>query len=114
MGIAALAGVLSALAMLTKQTSLIFLAGPLAVALLRGGWRNWRGILAFAAALGIVAGPWYVYHRHELNSLVSLHDSGATTSAYAKSPIAIDGVPTRTSLASRTQLAHGSTEYSAR
>jgi hypothetical protein len=80
-GVAALAGVLSGLAMLTKQTSVIFLAGPLAVVLVRGGWRNWRGILAFACALGVVAGPWYVYHRQELNSLVSLHDGGGSTSA---------------------------------
>lgn len=80
-GVAALAGVLSGLAMLTKQTSVIFLAGPLAVVIARGGWRNWRGIVAFAAALAVIAGPWYVYHRQELNSLVSVHDGGAATSA---------------------------------
>jgi 4-amino-4-deoxy-L-arabinose transferase-like glycosyltransferase len=80
-GIAALAGALSGLAMLTKQTSVVFLAGPLAVAVLRGGWRNWRGILTFGGALAVVAGPWYVYHWHELNGLVSLHDSGAGSSA---------------------------------
>jgi hypothetical protein len=80
-GTAALAGLLSALAMLTKQTSLVFLAGPLAVALLRGGWRNWRGILAFAAPLAIVAGPWFVYHRDELRSLVSVHDGSSGSSA---------------------------------
>lgn len=80
-GIAALAGTLSGLAMLTKQTSIVFLAGPLAVAVLRGGWRNGRGILAFAGALAVVAGPWYVYHGHELNGLVSVHDSGAGSSA---------------------------------
>jgi 4-amino-4-deoxy-L-arabinose transferase-like glycosyltransferase len=77
-GVAALAGVLSGLAMLTKQTSVIFLAGPLAIAVARGGWRNWRGILAFAAGLGVIAGPWYVYHRHELNALVSVHDGEAS------------------------------------
>jgi Dolichyl-phosphate-mannose-protein mannosyltransferase len=80
-GVAALAGALSGLAMLTKQTSVVFLAGPLVVALLRGGWRNWRGLAAFACALGVVAGPWYVYHRQELNSLVSVHDGGGSTSA---------------------------------
>jgi Dolichyl-phosphate-mannose-protein mannosyltransferase len=80
-GVAALAGALSGLAMMTKQTSVVFLAGPLAVVVLRGGWRNWRGILAFAGALAVVAGPWYVYHRDELNSLVSVHDSGAGSSA---------------------------------
>jgi Dolichyl-phosphate-mannose-protein mannosyltransferase len=73
-GVAALAGALAGLAMLTKQTSVIFLAGPLAVSFVRGGWRNWRGILAFAAALAVLGAPWYVYHRHELHALVSLHD----------------------------------------
>jgi hypothetical protein len=80
-GLAALAGVLSGLAMLTKQTSVIFLLGPLAVVLARGGWRNWRGILAFGGGLAVVAGPWYVYHRQELNGLVSVHDSSAATPA---------------------------------
>ncbi len=80
-GIAALAGALSGLAMLTKQTSAIFLAGPLAVMFLRGGWRNWRGILAFAAPLAVVGGPWYVYHRHELNGLVSVHDGESSSTA---------------------------------
>jgi 4-amino-4-deoxy-L-arabinose transferase-like glycosyltransferase len=73
-GVAALGGLFSGLAMLTKQTSVIFLAGPLAVTFARGGWRNWPGILAFGGAFGVVAGPWYAYHRHELNSLVSIHD----------------------------------------
>jgi hypothetical protein len=75
-GVAALGGLLSGLAMLTKQTSVIFLIGPMAVTLARGGWRNWPGIVAFAGGFGAVAGPWYVYHRHELNGLVSVHDSG--------------------------------------
>ena len=75
-GVAALAGVISGLAMLTKQTSVIFLAGPLAVMFVRGGWRNWRGILAFAAPFAIVAAPWYIDHHSELSGLVSLHDSG--------------------------------------
>jgi len=80
-GVAAVAGALSALAMLTKQTSVIFLAGPVAVVVLRGGWRNWRGILAFAAPLAVLAGPWLVYHRHELSALVSIHDGAAGSSA---------------------------------
>jgi 4-amino-4-deoxy-L-arabinose transferase-like glycosyltransferase len=80
-GIAALAGALSGLAMMTKQTSVLFLAGPFAVMLLRGGWRHWRGLVAFATPLAIVAAPWYVYHRHELSGLVSLHDGAVSTGA---------------------------------
>jgi 4-amino-4-deoxy-L-arabinose transferase-like glycosyltransferase len=76
-GVAALAGVLSGLAMLTKQTSIIFLAGPIAIAFARGGWRHWRGVLAFAVGLGVFGGPWYVDHHAELNALISVHDGEA-------------------------------------
>jgi 4-amino-4-deoxy-L-arabinose transferase-like glycosyltransferase len=81
--IALLAGVLCGLGMLTKETTEIFLAGLLAVAFLRGGWRNWRGVLAFAIALFAVAGPWYLYHRHELNGLVALHEGQLEAGANA-------------------------------
>jgi 4-amino-4-deoxy-L-arabinose transferase-like glycosyltransferase len=80
-GISALAGLLSGLAMLTKQTSVIFLAGPLAIVVLRGGWRNWRGILAFALGAAVMGGPWYVYHRNELHNLVTVHDGGGSPSS---------------------------------
>ena len=40
--------------------------------------------------------------------------NGTTRNAYAKSPMAIEGVPTRTSLASRTQFDQDATRYSAR
>jgi hypothetical protein len=72
---ALLGGVLAGLAMLTKETSIVFLAGLLAVMFVRGGWRNWRGILAFAGGLLVIAAPWYVYHRHQISGLVALHDS---------------------------------------
>jgi Dolichyl-phosphate-mannose-protein mannosyltransferase len=83
--LAALAGVLTGLAMLTKETSVIFIAGPLAVMFLRGGWRNWRGIAVFLVLAGAVAAPWYWYHWTQLrqwnaaNSLVG-------TSAYLAPP----------------------------
>jgi 4-amino-4-deoxy-L-arabinose transferase-like glycosyltransferase len=72
--IALLGGALCGLAMLTKETSEIFLAGLLAVVFLRGGWRNWRGLLAFALGLFALAGYWYLYHRNQLDGLVSLHE----------------------------------------
>src|SRR4029077_17436397 len=69
-GIAALAGVLVGLAMMTKETSIIFLAGLVAVAILRGGWRNWRGLLMFLAVAAAISLPWYVYHVAQLHGLV--------------------------------------------
>ena len=80
--ISALAGALSGLAMLTKQTSVIFLAGLLAIVVLRGGVRNWRGMVAYAGAFAVVGGPWYLYQSGELSALVSLHAGpGAGTEA---------------------------------
>jgi hypothetical protein len=76
-GIAALAGGATGLAMLTKETTPIFLAGLLIVVVARGGWRRWRGLIAYAVALGVVAAPWYLYHRAQLSQLVIAHTSQA-------------------------------------
>jgi 4-amino-4-deoxy-L-arabinose transferase-like glycosyltransferase len=65
-GVSVLAGALCGLALLTKETAVVFLVGVLAVALLRGGWRHWRGLLGFVFGLENVAGPWYVYHATQL------------------------------------------------
>jgi hypothetical protein len=65
-GVSVGAGALCGLAMLTKETSVVFLAGILAAVFLRGGWRNWRGVLGLAIALGVVAGPWYVNHWSQM------------------------------------------------
>jgi hypothetical protein len=63
--------------MLTKETTPIFLAGPLIVVVARGGWRNWRGLIAYAVLLGAVGAPWYVYHHSQLSQLVIAHTSAA-------------------------------------
>jgi hypothetical protein len=65
-GFSAAAGLAVGLALLTKQTAPAFLVGILAVLLLRGGWRNWPGLLAFAAVAAVVGGPWYVEHLGNL------------------------------------------------
>jgi 4-amino-4-deoxy-L-arabinose transferase-like glycosyltransferase len=78
-GIAALAGATAGLAMLTKETTPIFLGGLLAVVIVRGGWRHWRGLIAFTAALAAVAAPWYIYHHAELQQLVIAHGAKANT-----------------------------------
>ena len=66
LGVSVLAGALCGLALLTKETSAVFLAGALAALVLRGGWRHPVGLLGFAAALAAIAAPWYVYHWHEI------------------------------------------------
>jgi len=75
--IAVLAGAATGLAMLTKETTPVFVAGVLAIAIARGGWRRWRGLLAFAVAVAVIAGPWYIYHRSELHQLFLAHSSQA-------------------------------------
>jgi 4-amino-4-deoxy-L-arabinose transferase-like glycosyltransferase len=67
-GIAVLAGVLSGLALLTKETSVVFLAGIVIVAALRAGRERRRGVLAYALAVCVVSGPWYVYHAADLGT----------------------------------------------
>ena len=79
LGMAALAGLATGLAMLTKETTPIFLAGLLIVVVARGGWRHWRGLIAYGIALAVVAAPWYVYHRAQLSQLVIAHTSQANT-----------------------------------
>jgi 4-amino-4-deoxy-L-arabinose transferase-like glycosyltransferase len=66
LGVAALAGVAVGLGLETKQQFPFFLLGLLAVVLLRGGWRNWRGIAIFAALALAVGSPWYVAHLAEV------------------------------------------------
>lgn len=84
-GVAALAGVAGGLAVMTKQTAVVFIAGPILIALLRGGWRSWRGILACAILAGVIAGPWYVSHLGQIR-LESASDELTKTSAYASPP----------------------------
>jgi Dolichyl-phosphate-mannose-protein mannosyltransferase len=79
--VAALAGAASGLAFLAKETTPIFLAGLLIVVVARGGWKNWRGLLAYSAALGVIGGPWYLYHAGQLGHLVGAVNTAAPTSA---------------------------------
>lgn len=65
-GTAALAGVLCGLALLTKETSILFLVGIVVSVVCRGGHRQRSGLAAFLGCALIVAGPWYLYHLHQL------------------------------------------------
>jgi 4-amino-4-deoxy-L-arabinose transferase-like glycosyltransferase len=75
-GVSALAGLCVGLGMLTKEPAAFFVAGPLVVALLRGGWRRWRGLLAFAVVALAVSLPWYISELSLVNGIAS----GALTS----------------------------------
>jgi 4-amino-4-deoxy-L-arabinose transferase-like glycosyltransferase len=87
-GVAALAGVAVGLAMMTKETSVIFVAGLVAVAILRGGWRHPWGLLAFLAIAAAISLPWYVYHYSQLNGLVEGQGgTGAALSAEGAPPL---------------------------
>jgi len=65
-GLASLAGLVAGLGQMTKETFVFFVAGFVAVIVLRGGWRNWRGLVAFACVATVVAAPWHVLHWHDL------------------------------------------------
>jgi len=82
--VAALAGVLAGLALMTKETSVIFLAGIVLVSALRAGPQRYRGMLAYAAGVALVAGPWYVYHAAQLSLTLSL--IGGLTPSRVQSP----------------------------
>ena len=88
-GYSALAGVFCALGVLTKQTFPLFVVGIVAVMLLRGGWRNWKGLFAFLAAGAALGLPWYIDHLSELSSLTSAYTTqGSPGSAVSPSSLA--------------------------
>jgi 4-amino-4-deoxy-L-arabinose transferase-like glycosyltransferase len=79
-GIAALAGLVLGVALLTKQFSPLYLVGLLAAVVVRdGGWRNRRGLAAFVGVVLVVAGPWYLRHIGEWKTWGSAAGSGSET-----------------------------------
>lgn len=79
--LAVLAGLACAGAMLTKQTSALFLAGFLLVVFLRGGWRRPVGIALFALPVLLLAVPWYLQHFDDLRGLTNGAAAGVPTGA---------------------------------
>jgi uncharacterized membrane protein len=67
--LALLTGILVGLGMLTKQLFLVYVAPVAALIVLRGGWRNWRGVALFCAAAAVVGGPWYIRHLAGLRGI---------------------------------------------
>lgn len=76
--LALLAGILAGLGMLTKQPFVAFIAPLIVVTLLRGGWRNWRGLAFFCAAAAVIAGPWYLRH---LDGLLGVAETASSQAA---------------------------------
>ena len=82
-GLSALAGFTCSLGMLSKETFALFVAGLIVVAILRGGWRNWRGLAAFVLAGAALTLPWYIYHYSELAGLYSGATGGGSAAGNA-------------------------------
>lgn len=93
--VAALAGLAVGLGVLTKQLVPLYLVGLLPAVLLRGdGWRNWRGIAAFAGAALLVGAPWYLVHLGDWHRFIRAAGSGE-----ANEPVPPAAAPPLASLA---------------
>jgi 4-amino-4-deoxy-L-arabinose transferase-like glycosyltransferase len=79
--IAALAGLACGVGLLIKVQFPFYVVGVVLMALLAGGWRNRRGVLAFAAITLVVGAPWYIAHGSELQTILSF--AGVTPEAQA-------------------------------
>lgn len=66
----ALAGLAVGAGLSSKEQFPLFVAGVLLVALARGGWRNPRGVLAFAAVALVAGLPWYLANLGRLGLLL--------------------------------------------
>jgi hypothetical protein len=82
----AAAGVAVGLGMLAKEPLALFVAGPLAVTFVRGGWRSWRGMAVFAAALLVVAGPWYISDFAQVQQISKSVSESPTSAASGIAP----------------------------
>lgn len=89
-GTAALAGLALGLGTASKELAPLYLVGVVACVLARGGWRNWRGLLAFGAAALVVAAPWYVRQAMlgELGKLWAAAGPGGQVPPLARPPLA--------------------------
>jgi Dolichyl-phosphate-mannose-protein mannosyltransferase len=100
--ISALAGVALGLGMYTKGTFVAFVIGVVAVMLARGGWRNWRGLVAFGLFAWAIAVPWYFAHYYQLHSATTgaITERATLPHWYGNVPF-----PTRGSIANYTWYA---------
>jgi hypothetical protein len=73
--IAGWAGLAVGFGVLIKAQFPFFLAGIVLVALARGGWRNWRGLAAFAGIALVVGAPWYLDHLSQFDEIAHLAEA---------------------------------------
>ena len=85
LGVCAVAGLAVGLGMLTKESLALFVIGPLAVTIVRGGWRNWRGLLVFGVVLFVIAGPWYI---SDYTQVQAIGTGAANSGMIGKTPLA--------------------------
>lgn len=86
-GFAAWAGLSVGAGLLVKAQYPSFVMGIVLIALLRGGWRNWRGLATFAVIALVVAGPWYLDHLSQFSTFARNAGSNPAT-------IPVDAPPT--------------------
>jgi len=91
---AALAGLALGIGMLTKQLMPLYLIGLVGAVLARGGWRNRRGLAAFAGVALVVGAPWYLVHLSEWGRFF-----GAAGTGSASEPVPQAASPSLLSLA---------------
>jgi 4-amino-4-deoxy-L-arabinose transferase-like glycosyltransferase len=70
--LAGAAGVAVGCGLLVKSQFPLYVVGVVLAALALGGWRNWRGLVLFAAVAFVVAAPWYFDHLSYLHEIFRL------------------------------------------
>jgi 4-amino-4-deoxy-L-arabinose transferase-like glycosyltransferase len=68
-GVSALAGAAVGAGLLVKVQFPQFLVGLVLVVFICGGWRNYRGWIAFAVIAFLIASPWYFMHVSEFKEI---------------------------------------------
>ena len=70
-GVSTIAGVVVGIGLESKEQLPQYLVGLVAVMLARGGWRNWRGWLSFAAVAFAIGSPWYFANLGQFGDLAA-------------------------------------------
>jgi 4-amino-4-deoxy-L-arabinose transferase-like glycosyltransferase len=80
-GTSALAGLAFGVGFNVKSQFPLFLAGLIAIMLLHGGWRHWRGFAIFCVVALAIGTPWYIVHISELGTMLEVASSAPGVSA---------------------------------